>query len=1117
MKRKKLKNALAIFLAGCILLPLWPSAIEEIPADEASIVKSEKQTSKLKEPRTADPFALMYDSDELFLKQVEPLLEQELRQPVEETDPDSIAAQTFNTSLQTKIAMQSASFTALEAVSLESPSLLENIGIDEHLYQLAESIYDGSRTDRFIVKYKEPETDATFSSYFAQQMQSGSLDFITLDEKVNPAEFARDLQEAGLTAHLEYIQPDFLLSYAGLDLSMEILEEEEEETENTENPEPDIPAEEPTDMPEPIEEESAEILEEEILEPASEPQEVIVALIDSGVDVSHPGLSGVLLDGWNFVDDNDVLYEKNHPMSSAHGTHLAGILANESGELVKILPLKVFGERGAYTSDIIAAIGYAEAAGARVANCSFGSGSYNPALEEMMANSYMLFVAAVGNAREDLAESPVYPAAFDLENIITVASVNQDNGFSYYSNYSNSMIDIAATGRDIESTLPDGKYGLQSGTSMAAAMVSAASGWVLSENSDLTAADLKQRMIESADMAEHLQNKVTDGRLLNVVFALEGYLPDEVISLPYEDDFDVHGYQPTPEESWELFSTSPIMQVASGNTHTLFLLQNGTVWAAGDNTYGQLGIGTFEGSTLIQDVGLTRVLGVDQIVYIDAAFTQSIAVRADGTVWEWGKISGSVPEKYSAIPINTCGLTNVKEAKAGLSHSGALTYDRELWLWGYSSPLITNPSYLYKSDAPVKAMDNVLQFFLSNELTFTVEEEQEYGIQYFYGWGNNRYYQLGTGERDYFEGRPLDVYDTKRMAISNRGYSHSDITILAIAYGGVYQWPTVPRKINEAISGDDPIIEVAAGHERSVFLTEAGYVYEWTRDDWDFEDLREIRTLSDVSQLESLTNSFFALHTDGSVSAWGDNTYGQLGIGSEGYVDMPQKITYPTYQPDPHASSLEFEKSSYQFTIPEEGIETHAVTAILRDQYQSEINDHRLDKIRYSSVDYPGVSIDSAGTLSISPEARPGEFSVYASYDASYETQYNEWSYNASAKVSLRRSLNGITGEIAAVEHEKYQVKLSASDIVSATELILQIQYDPAMLELVDCAAQTNNMDIQVGLVPQTPITILSHENGELVIRFDPEIPGGKLWSGTITIFKFKALHSGATTLTVSG
>jgi subtilisin family serine protease len=111
---------------------------------------------------------------------------------------------------------------------------------------------------------------------------------------------------------------------------------------------------------------------------------------------------------------------------------------------------------------------------------SFGSTDFNPALYDAIENSGALFVCAAGNARLDLMETPVYPAGYDLPNVLAVASVNDDGGFSYFSNYGDNMIDMAALGRGVESAMPGDGKGKMSGTSVAAGTVTGAAAAVLS-------------------------------------------------------------------------------------------------------------------------------------------------------------------------------------------------------------------------------------------------------------------------------------------------------------------------------------------------------------------------------------------------------------------------------------------------------------------------------------------------------------------------------------------------------------------------------------------------------------------------------------------------------------
>ena len=163
--------------------------------------------------------------------------------------------------------------------------------------------------------------------------------------------------------------------------------------------------------------------------------------------------------------------------------------AKESGADVKVLSIDTFDGTTAYTSDIILAILHGTSQSAQIFNISFGMYAFNRALYEVIAESNALFICAVGNNRRSFDDTPSYPAAYDLPNVMSIASTNQDLGMSFYSNYGTS-IDIAATGRGVRSTLPGNRYGELTGTSMSAAYVSGVAASVLSYE-DMDASTLR--------------------------------------------------------------------------------------------------------------------------------------------------------------------------------------------------------------------------------------------------------------------------------------------------------------------------------------------------------------------------------------------------------------------------------------------------------------------------------------------------------------------------------------------------------------------------------------------------------------------------------------------------
>ena len=555
-------------------------------------------------------------------------------------------------------------------------------------------------TDRYIVKFKNGDEE-TFAKKTNQLVESSrkversvkkndkataeELTVLTLAEAMLPEDVAQELKNAGLANSLEYIQPDFLLNFQGLDPVLDPQNAESDPTEDSGEPVATTDVVDPEESMEPTVEPSVEPEETAGFE-SEESQPAVVALIDSYVDVEHPLLAGSLwinpnetldgtdtdgngyiddIHGWNFVDKTNQLCNEDNSLAASHGTHLAGIIAKDNPG-VQIMPLAVFSPMGAYTSDIIAAIEYARSMDVKVINCSFGSTQENQALQETIEATDALFVCAAGNARNDLVGTPVYPACYNLPNVLSVASVNADEGFSFYSNYSASKVDLAARGRDVESALPGGETGMLSGTSQAAAQVSAVAGAVLNENPELAIVELKARLIATADRLNNLQNKVVEGRRVSRENALANTITAGILTVNPDDDFDVFGWDSNPRDGWELFSQSPIKDVQCGANFILVLLQDGTVWAWGKNDYGQLG-----DKTTVSATTPVQVKGLKNVTAIAAGGTHGLALKANGTVWAWGKNDygqlGNNSTTTSLIPIQVATKASDIAATGSLS------------------------------------------------------------------------------------------------------------------------------------------------------------------------------------------------------------------------------------------------------------------------------------------------------------------------------------------------------------------------------------------------------------------------------------------------------------------
>ena len=231
---------------------------------------------------------------------------------------------------------------------------------------------------------------------------------------------------------------------------------------------------------------------------------VVVAVIDTGVDYTHPDLAANIwtnpnagkdgfvgdVHGYNFVANTGDCMDDN-----GHGTHVSGTIAavgnNGLGVAgvtwsTSIMALKFLNSQGqGYLSDAVRAINYATmerttyGVNVRVINASWGGGSFSAAMQSAIqaaGNAGILFVAAAGNSASNNDVTPQYPANYRLPNVISVAASDQNDNLAYFSCYGATTVDIAAPGVSIYSTLPGNRYGALSGTSMATPQVSGRGG-----------------------------------------------------------------------------------------------------------------------------------------------------------------------------------------------------------------------------------------------------------------------------------------------------------------------------------------------------------------------------------------------------------------------------------------------------------------------------------------------------------------------------------------------------------------------------------------------------------------------------------------------------------------
>jgi subtilisin family serine protease len=265
----------------------------------------------------------------------------------------------------------------------------------------------------------------------------------------------------------------------------------------------------------------------------------IVAVIDSGVDVTHPALrdhlwvnpgeipgNGVDDDHNGIVDDvNGVnLVAGNADLADdvGHGTHVAGIIA-QTDPAAQIMVLKAGSggliDLGAAT----AGINYAVAHGARVINLSWATLSYDAALAQAIHSAIehgVLVVAAAGNFGFDTDVRPVYPGSYGEPGLLSVAATCDGRTAASFSDFGKVGVELAAPGCGISSTLPGGGYGGLTGTSMAAPAVSGTAALLLGQRPQSTPAELERSILGGATPDPGLAASVSTGATLSVSGAL---------------------------------------------------------------------------------------------------------------------------------------------------------------------------------------------------------------------------------------------------------------------------------------------------------------------------------------------------------------------------------------------------------------------------------------------------------------------------------------------------------------------------------------------------------------------------------------------------------------------
>ena len=346
---------------------------------------------------------------------------------------------------------------------------------------------------------------------------------------------------------------------------------------------------------------------------------VVVAVIDTGIDENHPEFDGKLWSNENeildfidndfnsYVDDMhgyDFAYGVSMPTDlQSHGTHISGIIADlssQSNSNIDIMSLKSMDNSGfGNIFDIILAVDYAVMNGANIINMSFGyttsEANYTkiktPPLKYAidLAGTYnVLVVTSAGNSGIDIDGDNLktYPAEFTSSNLITVSAVDCNNTLASFSNYGNKSVDVGARGVNITSAIPQsmGSYGVKSGTSQAAAFVSGTAAVLGTNSCPFKVAKIKSAILDGAEFAT-----ISPANSLNLLTAIsEGRSSDVEQNLIEDEIFKVLAF-PQPVDN--LLNLSISNAISEKTTFTFYDLngrlisQRNDVLAEGENLF----------------------------------------------------------------------------------------------------------------------------------------------------------------------------------------------------------------------------------------------------------------------------------------------------------------------------------------------------------------------------------------------------------------------------------------------------------------------------------------------------------------------------------------------------
>lgn len=295
--------------------------------------------------------------------------------------------------------------------------------------------------------------------------------------------------------------------------------------------------------------------------------------------------------------------------------------------------------------------------------------------------------------------------------------------------------------------------------------------------------------------------------------------------------------------------------IATGYNQS-FIIRNEEVWTWGRNAYGLLG----DGTTVESRYSASVIDHFEDVVTISAGLNHNMALKSDGTVWSWGSnLEGQLGDGTTTnqtMPTKIENLNNIVAVAAGYNHSMALQSDGTVWIWGQNQygQLGNDTTTARFNPEPIAGLKNIIAIAAGKNFSMALESDGSV-----WAWGDNQYGQIGAG--------------------------HISIT-----------YSLIPNKVVNL----SEIVSIQAGEYHSVALDVNGSVWTWGQNNYGqlgtgtfSQSVYSPRKVEDLSNINTITTSnkhTFALSSDGSLWAWGDNSSGQIGDGTSTHRRTPVQI-----------------------------------------------------------------------------------------------------------------------------------------------------------------------------------------------------------------------------------